>query len=108
MQISRATAQSIAQSAIDARQDAQVVPIALGYVHEYPSAYVFTYNSRTYLETGAIEHALAGSGGPIIVRKQDGALVGVAADVDIEGLLGEAPITEWMRVQDGEPDSPSG
>ena len=95
-----AAAQEIAQRVIDGRQAQQVVPIALAYVREYPSSYVFTFNSKTFLHTGAMEHALAGGAGPIVIRKDDGSVAVTSGEVDIEEYLGETPLTDWIRVHE--------
>lgn len=36
--------------------------------HEYETAWVFSYNTKAYVETGKIRHALVGNG-PLIVPK---------------------------------------
>ncbi|MGH3272448.1 MAG: YrhB domain-containing protein [Trebonia sp.] len=38
---------------------------------EYPTCWVVGYNTRAYLETGSISHALAG-GGPLIINRATG------------------------------------
>lgn len=91
-------AQAVAQRVVDERQATQVVPIALAYVKEYPSAYVFTFNSQVFVETGAVEHALAGGVGPIIVRKDDGSAVILSASDGADVHLGESPVRDWFRV----------
>jgi len=40
-------------------------------VREYPTCWVVGYNTRAYLETGSISHALAG-GGPLIINRATG------------------------------------
>jgi hypothetical protein len=40
-------------------------------IREYPTCWVVGYNTRVYLETGSISHALAG-GGPLIINRASG------------------------------------
>src|SRR6266508_703115 len=40
-------------------------------VREYATCWVIGYNTRVYVETGSISHALAG-GGPVIVNRRTG------------------------------------
>lgn len=47
------------------------VAINMAATVETPDRWVFFYNTRAFLETGLIRHALAGNG-PIIVERQDG------------------------------------
>jgi hypothetical protein len=99
MSITLENARLIAQKIIDSWQDAQVERIALGYVLEFPHSWVFTYNSQVFLNTGAMEHALAGNSGPIIVSRNDGSTRLASADAEIEDLLSEEPKGDWVRLQ---------
>lgn len=40
-------------------------------VREFPTCWVVGYNTKAYLETGSLTHALAG-GGPIIINRATG------------------------------------
>jgi hypothetical protein len=92
------TAREAAQQVIDSWQGAQVEPLALGYVQEFPHSWVFTYNSQAFLETGAMDHALAGDSGPIVISKRDGSARIVPTDMEIEKYLNESPDGDWVRV----------
>lgn len=98
MAVTLETARAIAQRIIGSWQDDQVEQLALGYVQEFPHSWVFTYNSQAFLETGAIEHALAGDSGPIVVSKSDGSTQLAPADVEIEDYLKEQPNGDWIRL----------
>jgi hypothetical protein len=45
--------------------------LVTGDVREYKEYWAVDYNTRIYIETGAISHALAG-GGPVIVERFSG------------------------------------
>lgn len=98
MAVTLEAARAIAQQIIDAWQDAQVEPLALGYVQEFPHSWLFSYNSQAFLETGAMEHALAGDSGPIVVSKSDGSTNVAPADAEMEDYLDESPRGDWVRV----------
>jgi hypothetical protein len=55
-------------------------------VWEYPTCWVMGYNTRAYLETGAISHALAG-GGPLIINRTSGRVRMGTWNVAIEDQL---------------------
>jgi hypothetical protein len=55
-------------------------------VWEYPTCWVVGYNTRAYLETGSISHALAG-GGPLIINRQTGQIRMGTWNVAIEDQL---------------------
>lgn len=46
-------------------------PVITTTVRLFPTCWVVGFNTRAYVETGAINHALAG-GGPIIVNRRTG------------------------------------
>jgi Immunity protein 35 len=92
-------ARAIAQQIIDSWQGDQIESLALEYVQEFPHSWVFTYNSQAFLETGAIEHALGGNSGPIVISKSDGSMRLAPADVEVESYLKEPPIGEWVRLR---------
>lgn len=53
--------------------------MALTEVREFPTCWVAGYNTRAFLQTGSMVHALAG-GGPIIINRRTGcARVGTSA-----------------------------
>jgi hypothetical protein len=53
--------------------------VCIASVREFPVSWVIGYNTRAFLETRSIRHALAG-GGPLIIDKQTGELlVGTSA-----------------------------
>jgi len=45
--------------------------VAVTEVREFPTCWVAGYNTRAYIETGSVVHALAG-GGPIIINRRTG------------------------------------
>lgn len=45
--------------------------MVLTEVREFPTCWAAGYNTRAYVETGSVIHALAG-GGPIIVNRRSG------------------------------------
>lgn len=45
--------------------------VVLTEVREFPTCWVAGYNTKAYVETGSVIHALAG-GGPIIVNRRSG------------------------------------
>ncbi len=98
MSITLRAARTIAQEVVDSWQADQAEHLALGYVQEFPGSWVFTYNSQAFLETGAIEHALAGDSGPIVVSKDDGSTRLAPADAEMEDYLKEAPNGDWVRL----------
>lgn len=57
-------------------------------VREYPTCWVMGYNTRAYLETGSISHALAG-GGPLIINRVTGRVRMGTWNVAIEDQLDE-------------------
>jgi hypothetical protein len=54
--------------------------------HEEPWCWVFGFNSRAFLETGSISHALTGNG-PIVVEKDGGAVHILVSAFPIEDQL---------------------
>jgi len=98
MVVTLESARVVAQQVIDSWQDDQDEPLALGYVREFPHAWVFTYNSQAFLETGAIDHALAGNSGPIVVSKEDGSVDLAPVDAEMEDYLNEPPGGDWIRL----------
>ncbi len=62
--------------------------VAIASIRQFPASWVIGYNTRAFLETRAIRHALAG-GGPLIIDRQNGDLsVGTSAlpiESQIEG-----------------------
>jgi len=98
MAVTLDTARAAAQRMIDSWQESQPEKLALGYVQEFPHSWVFTYNSLVFLETGAMEHALAGDSGPIVVSKSDGSAHLAPADAEIEDYLEEPPNGDWVRL----------
>jgi hypothetical protein len=72
MSVTRAEAVAIAEEVLDR----EIRPyldedIVLTEVREFPACWVAGYNTRVYVETGSIIHALAG-GGPIIINRRTG------------------------------------
>jgi hypothetical protein len=98
MAVTLEAARAIAQQIIDSWQDDQIERLALGYVQEFPHSWAFSYNSEAFLETGAMEHALAGESGPIVVSKSDGSTELAPVDVELEEYLRESPKGDWVRV----------
>lgn len=62
--------------------------LVLTAVQEHPTCWVVGYNTRAYVETGSISHALAG-GGPIIINRRTGHGRVGASGVPIEDQLDE-------------------
>jgi hypothetical protein len=54
--------------------------------YEEPWCWVFAFNSRAFLETGSISHALTGNG-PIVVEKEGGAVHILVSAFPIEDQL---------------------
>ena len=52
-------------------------------VHEYPTCWMFAYNTGTFVTTGEIRHALAGNG-PIIVNRRTGAVRSGVSDLPLD------------------------
>jgi hypothetical protein len=79
--------------AVADRYIAEVVEPAVGeevvstVVREFPTCWVVGYNTRAYVETQAISHALAG--GPIIVNRETGSLRIGSSAVPAEEQLDE-------------------
>ena len=70
--ITKDDAQTIAQRFLEEEVQKRLPEeVVLSGVEEYPTCWVFGYNTRTYVETKALSHALAGNG-PIIVNRQSG------------------------------------
>lgn len=80
MSVTRDEAVAIAEEVLDREIRPNVdEEIALTEVREFPTCWVAGYNTRAYLETGSVVHALAG-GGPIIINRRTGrARVGTSA-----------------------------
>lgn len=102
MIVSLSEAREVATRVLGGWQGKQPEALALGYVQEYPSSWVLSYNSQAYLETGALDHALAGDSGPIVISKLDGSVRLAPNDQDIEEYLQEPPTTEWVRLRSSE------
>lgn len=63
--------------------------VVITTVSEHPTCWVVGYNTRAFVETGSISHALAG-GGPVIVNRKTGrARLGTSA-LPIEQQLDDA------------------
>lgn len=72
MPVTREAAVAIAEDLLDREvRPALDEEIALTAVREFPTCWVAGYNTRAYLETGSVVHALAG-GGPIIINRRTG------------------------------------
>jgi len=46
--------------------------VVISRIRQYPTCWVIGYNTKVFIETGAVDHALAG--GPIIVNRETGDL----------------------------------
>ena len=64
----RAVAETLLDATVRVSLQEDVVTTS---VREFPTCWVVGYNTRAFVETGAISHALAG-GGPIIVNRKTG------------------------------------
>lgn len=72
MPVTREQAVAIAEDMLDREVRPKVdEEIALTELREFPTCWVAGYNTRAYLETGSVIHALAG-GGPIIINRRTG------------------------------------
>ncbi len=70
--VDEGAARTIAEKVLDEQVRPTVgEDIVVTTVREYPACWVVGYNTRAYVETGAISHALAG-GGPIIINRGTG------------------------------------
>jgi hypothetical protein len=79
MPVTREHAAAIAEDFLDREIRPKVdQEIVLTEVREFPTCWVAGYNTRAYLETGSVSHALAG--GPIIINRRTGnARIGTSA-----------------------------
>ena len=60
--------------------------VVLTFAGEFPTCWLVGYQTRAFLETGAVSHALAG-GGPIIINRLTGVgRIGTSALPDEEQL----------------------
>lgn len=72
MPVTREEAVAIAEEVLDREIRPNVdEEVRLTGVREFPTCWVAGYNTRAYLETGSVVHALAG-GGPIIINRRTG------------------------------------
>jgi hypothetical protein len=55
------------------------------HTFEKPYGWVFFYNTKKFVETGLLQHTLAGNG-PVIVNKYDGTI----------RFFGSSPSTDWI------------
>lgn len=90
MAVTREQAIAIAEDVLDREVRPNLdEEIALTEVREFPTCWVAGYNTRAYVETGTIVHALAG-GGPIIINRRTGqARIGTSALPAEDQLTGE-------------------
>ena len=58
------------------------------YTIEKDYGWIFSYNSRRYVEEGALSHALAGNG-PIVVMRQDGAIHELSGALPLEQAIAD-------------------
>lgn len=72
-------------------------------VQEFRSGWLFTYNSSIYVQTGALDHALAGDSSPLFVSR-DGKIRELDVDVSDEMQTGGSAISDWIRVQPPDAD----
>jgi len=87
--VTRDEAVAIAEDVLDREVRSEIdEEIELTEVREFRTCWVVGYNTRAYLETGSVVHALAG-GGPIIINRGTGhARIGTSA-VPAEDQLDE-------------------
>lgn len=80
MSVTREQAVAIAEDMLDREVRPNLdEEVALTEVREFSTCWVAGYNTRAYLETGSVVHALAG-GGPIIINRRTGqARIGTSA-----------------------------
>ena len=78
--MNRATATEIARRHLDLHVEPNVgQPVAVSSLREFALCWVAGYNTRAFLETRSIRHALAG-GGPLIIDKRTGTVtIGTSA-----------------------------
>ena len=64
---------------------------------EKPFGWIFFYDSKKYLETGSIDHAIAGNG-PVFVNKRDGTIEFCGSHKSLQEFISEYE-RKWAEAQ---------
>ena len=90
-ELNHETAKQLALEQLGGLQPEDLPPVEPAIIDaetiERPGGWVFFWNTRLYVETGDLEHALVGPG-PIYVRRQDGS---------VSSLVSAEPIDREIR-----------
>lgn len=92
--VDRAEAMQLAQEFIEREVQPSIAEeVILTRLREFPDVWVAGYNTRAFVETGSIRHALAG-GGPILIAKKDGTIELGTSALPVEDQVAGAEIIE--------------
>lgn len=86
MRVTSDLARAIAEEMLDQTVRTEIADIAINKTLETDSCWVFFYNTRAYMETGSMSHALAGNA-PVFVLKDDPSAWFGRTDIPVEDQL---------------------
>ncbi len=86
MKVTNDLARAIAEEMLDQTVRTEIADIVINKTLETDSCWVFFYNTRAYIETGSISHALAGNA-PVFVLKDDPSAWFGRTDIPLEDQL---------------------
>ena len=82
-------------------RNAEAEDVVLQVIWEYPEAWVASYNTRVFVETGSARHALAGNG-PIIIDKTTGAARIGTSTISIDDQVAGEGVMRWTAATIGD------
>ena len=86
MKVTSDLARAIAEEMLDQTVRTEIADIVINKTLETDSCWVFFYNTRAYIETGSMSHALAGNA-PVFVLKDDPSAWFGRTDIPLEDQL---------------------
>ncbi|MCH8129377.1 MAG: hypothetical protein IIC70_05685 [Acidobacteria bacterium] len=86
MRVTNDLARAIAEEMLDQTVRTEIADIVINKTLETDSCWVFFYNTRAYIETGSMSHALAGNA-PVFVLKDDPSAWFGRTDIPLEDQL---------------------
>ena len=86
MKVTNDLARAIAEEMLDQTVRTEIADIVINKTLETDSCWVFFYNTRAYIETGSMSHALAGNA-PVFVLKDDPSAWFGRTDIPLEDQL---------------------
>ena len=86
MKVTNDLARAIAEEMLDQTVRTEIADIVINKTLETDSCWVFFYNTRAYIETRSMSHALAGNA-PVFVLKDDPSAWFGRTDIPLEDQL---------------------